>query len=94
MFTKQTSLTPELDLALAKAYLELTTHVVDSDEYAKAADQIVKLEAIRTANRPDRISKDTMVLAGANLIGILTIVNHERAHVIASKALGFVKTLK
>lgn len=42
------------------------------------------------AEKPDRISKETWAAIGANLAGIVLILGHERANVIASKALGFV----
>lgn len=37
-----------------------------------------------------RISLDTMATIACNLIGIVLILEYERTHVIASKALGFV----
>ncbi len=42
------------------------------------------------AEKPDRVSKDALVAAGASLAGILVIVGYEKFNVIASKALGFV----
>lgn len=37
-----------------------------------------------------KISPDTMLVVGANLLGIILILNHERLDIISSKALGFV----
>ena len=37
-----------------------------------------------------RISPDTIAIIGGNLLGILLILEHERSHVIATKALGFI----
>lgn len=45
-------------------------------------------------SQPKPVSRDTLVLAGANLLGIILIVGHERAHVVTSKAIGFIKTLR
>lgn len=45
-------------------------------------------------SQPKPVSRDTLVLAGANLLGIVLIVGHERAHVVTSKAIGFIKTLR
>ncbi len=42
------------------------------------------------AAKPDRVSRDALVAAGASIAGILLIINYEKANVIASKALGFV----
>lgn len=44
--------------------------------------------------RPKPVDKNTLILAGANLLGIVAIVGHERAHVVTSKAIGFLKTLR
>jgi len=44
--------------------------------------------------KPKPLSRDTLVLAGANLLGIVLIVGHERANVVTSKAIGFIKTLR
>lgn len=44
--------------------------------------------------RRRRVSPDTLALVGANIIGIVMIIGHERANVIASKALGFISKLK
>lgn len=42
------------------------------------------------AAKPDRVTKDALVAAGASILGIALIINYERLNVIASKALGFV----
>ena len=39
-----------------------------------------------------KISPDTLLIVGANLLGILLILNHERLDIISTKALGFVIT--
>jgi hypothetical protein len=61
-----------------------------SDEYAKMTDQMTKLYELRNKSR---VSKETLATIGANLAGIIVLMNHERAHVIASKAFGFVKKI-
>lgn len=45
-------------------------------------------------SKPKPIDRNTLVLAGANLLGIVLIVGHERANVVTSKAIGFIKTLR
>jgi len=40
--------------------------------------------------KPDRVSKDALVAAGASIAGIVLIIGYERMNVIASKALSFV----
>lgn len=61
-----------------------------SDDYTKLVDRLADLYKIRAAQQPDRVSKDAMVAVLANLTGIGLILNHERIHVITTKALGLV----
>lgn len=42
----------------------------------------------------NRVSMTTWATIGANIIGIVAIMSHERTHIIATKALGFVSKLK
>lgn len=61
----------------------------DTDEFAKTVDQLSKLMKIH-AEGTDRISKDVLLTVGANLLGILLILNFEHARVVTSKAVGFI----
>lgn len=61
-----------------------------SDEYKSMVDQLTKLYELRKGRR---ISADTLATIGANLAGIVVLMNHERAHVIASKAFTLVKKI-
>lgn len=45
-------------------------------------------------NHPYRPSTDTLAIIAGNLVGIVFILGHERANVIASKALGLVMKLR
>lgn len=148
----------ELDKAIARLLSKMAESDCDSEEYAKMADQLVKLmktkqiiaelllkaeesqqrdaeflknlelkkeeaeDAARTkasehslkiqefednyalrkrelelkekeAEKPDRLSKDTLAIVAANVAGILAILAHERVNVIASKALNFVRKI-
>jgi hypothetical protein len=47
-------------------------------------------ERLKEFDRRWKVSPDTAALVLGNLIGILVIVGHERAHVVTSKALNFV----
>lgn len=62
----------------------------ETKEYASMVEQVVKLQELRNKSR---LSLDTVATVGANILGILVILNHERAHVIASKAFGLVKKI-
>lgn len=61
-----------------------------SDEYVKTVDQFNKLYELR---HKSRISMETLATIGANLLGLVVIMNHERANVIASKAFALVKKI-
>lgn len=61
-----------------------------SDNYKKMMDQYARLMELRKENR---VSKDTWVTVGTHIAGLIILMNHERAHVVASKAFGFVKKI-
>jgi hypothetical protein len=60
-----------------------------SDDYKTMANQLTKLIELR--DKPDKISKDTWVTVGTHIAGLAVLMNHERAHVIASKAFGLLR---
>jgi hypothetical protein len=63
-----------------------------SDEYGKLVERLDKLHKMKVAEKDNRkrVSADTIVTVGANLAGIVLILGFERAHIVTSKALGFV----
>lgn len=40
------------------------------------------------------IKPDTVAMIGANLLGILLILNHERLDIVSTKALGFISKIR
>lgn len=75
-------------------------HAIDAtfDAYDPHDDDALKqfkllkgLHAIKAQTEPKRPNPDTMLLVAGNLVGIVMIVGHERAHVVTSKALQFIK---
>lgn len=83
---------PEVE-RLQEVILEHLNKMLDadnSDEYATLVDQLVKLEKLHEPNIRKPISKDVLVTAATNLAGIILILHHEQANVIASKAISFV----
>lgn len=65
-----------------------------SQEYVKMVEQLSKLHKLKEDEKPSRVSPDTIVVAGANLLGVLIIVGHERAHVVTSRAKDFMLKLR
>lgn len=84
------------ETALIAALEELPTLTVDSDEYTAAMKNIHLLnESLTSHQKPKmKISGDTLLSVGGSLAGIVLILGYERAHVVASKALGFVLKTK
>lgn len=81
-----------LEKAIGVALSELASHHAETDEYRNVVNQLTALYAIQDTKK-DSVSKDALVAAAASLLGIVAIVGHERAHVVTSKALLFVKHL-
>jgi hypothetical protein len=91
MFNNTVATEPtELDLAIARVFLEMKQTQPDSDEFEKMVDLLVKFETLKAAERPQKMSIDTKATLIANLAGIAAILYHEKSGVVATKALGLV----
>lgn len=60
------------------------------DEYDKMTNAVTKLYELRSK---EKVSMETIVNAVTHLTGLLVIMQHERVHVIASKAFGLIKKI-
>lgn len=83
-----------LEKAIDQLLSEMANFSGDDDEYAKMADQLEKLYKLKAIDKPDRVDANTLALIAGNLAGIVMIVGYERANVVTSKALGFVRQLR
>lgn len=90
MFAKKNNTPSKLDQAIDAVFADMSGFTSDSDEYNAMTDQLDKLYKLKEIDTPKRVSPDTLALVTSNIVGILIIVGHERAHIIASKALMFV----
>lgn len=90
MFINKPKTKSGLDNVIDSVVSELNSLDTASDDYSKTVDQLTKLYAIKDAQSPQRVSKDTLLVVAGNLLGIIVIVGHEQAHVVTSKALNFV----
>jgi hypothetical protein len=79
---------------LDRALIRLKTDLFDSEDYKKTLALIERLHDMLETEKPAYVSKDTIVNAATNLLGILLIIKHEHVNVITSKALGFVTRLR
>jgi hypothetical protein len=79
-----------IDIAIDEALAQLSGIKIDTEEYAKMVDQIAKLTKLKEQTSNKRVSPDTLAIVAGNLAGIVMILAYERAHVVTSKAIGFV----
>ncbi len=61
-----------------------------TEKYNKLVAASAKLMEMR---KKDSISLETWVTVGTHLVGVFMILNHERAHVIATKTFGLLKKI-
>lgn len=61
-----------------------------SDEYLKTLTVVERLHKMTDREQPSTVSKDVLVGAATNLLGIFLILQHERFGAVTSRALGFV----
>lgn len=94
MTTQKPSNKAGLEHAIERVLSEMDNETVDSDEYAKMVERLKALHEMKTVESKPRVSPETALTIGANLLGILMIVGHERTHIVTSKALGFVLKLR
>jgi hypothetical protein len=77
---------------------DLTAQMLTTDPtdpaYAKMAEQLIRLYPLIEQDSKKRLSQDTLAIVLGNLVGIGMIVWYERAHVVTSKALGFVLRMR
>jgi hypothetical protein len=80
----------DLELALKRALTQLDGQEVGSKEYGEILDRVVKLHKMKEEEKSSSVSMDTKVRVGANLLGILLIISHERVHLINTQAMKLV----
>ena len=79
-----------VDEAIGKVLTEMRTYDLDTKEYREAFEHLERLMRMRTEDRRNRISPDTMAIVIGNLVSVLIIVGYERGHVMTSKAMTYV----
>lgn len=62
----------------------------NTDEFDTAVKQLERLHKLLPDNKGKRVSADALLAAGANLAGLLLVLNFERAGVITSKAFSLI----
>lgn len=84
----------KLEIALDRALAHLEGQKIDSAEYAKTLEHVIKLQKMREEEKPARLSADTKALIAANLTGILLIIRHENVNVITTKAMNLITKVR
>lgn len=80
------------DEVIEKVRESLLNDDPDNPEYQKKIEYLAELHKMRTEElRRDRVKPDTIAIVAGNLLGILILVGYERAHVVTSKGLQFLK---
>ena len=76
---------------LERALIHLKAEMLPSEDYTKTLTLVERLHGLTDKTRPSTVDKNTLVVVGANLTGIILIIMHEHVgNFISSKALGFV----
>lgn len=83
-----------LQKAIDALLKEMSSIDADSDEYAKMADQLVKLYNLKEVDSKRKISPDALVSAAVTFIVAVWITRYERDNVFTSKTLDFIRTLR
>jgi hypothetical protein len=92
MFRKPKTST-KLDEAIDALLEQIAGLPYDPKETPLMIDQVSKLEKLRSTQAP-RVSPDTLMIVGGNILGIVLILHFERVNVVTSKALAFVMKLR
>jgi hypothetical protein len=91
MFTNRNAEDIKLQAAIDRLYENMAEDNTSSATYSTRADQLIKLYSLKDNQSKSGFSPDTLLAVLGNLFGIGIIVGHERAHVVTSKALAFVR---
>lgn len=75
-----------LDREIARADRRLNESDFGTEEYVKRMNVRFQLEEMKNKNSSP-LSKETLVLAGTNLLGIIMIIKHENVNVVTSRAM-------
>lgn len=94
MLTAKLKTPSKLDNVIASLLDELIDPSTTEDRYNEGLKQLERLYALKKIQDRPRMDPNTLLLVGANLIGIVTIVGYERSNVITSKAMNFVPKLQ
>lgn len=79
-----------LDEPIADILSKMNETEKDSEEYKNLLFNLSSLMEMKSNERPNRVTADTLVMAGANLLGVLIITSYDRVGNASQKALNWV----
>lgn len=80
-----------IDVVIDMVAKKLKDDNLSEEELQLYIKQLDKLYKMKSYNKTEPIVKlDTLIVVAGNIAGIVLILGFERAHVVTSKALGFV----
>lgn len=94
MFGKKPKKNPQLDPVVDRILADMEMYGPDSPEYAQLLEHLERAYNLRKTNDAKKVSPDTVVLVAGQLGIALIMVAYEQKHVITSKALGLIGSLK
>ncbi len=83
-----------LDREIERAQSRLSEKEFGSEDYANCLAWVERLHELQMKEKSGGVSKETWAMIGANLLGILLIIGHEKANVVSANALRMVTKLK
>lgn len=72
-----------VDDLIAAVLKEMKEYGPAAPEYAPLMEKLERLYALKTDNKSKPINRDTIVMGGVHLLGILIIVFAERDHILS-----------
>lgn len=83
-----------LDVAIDDAVAQLNGISIETEEYALKMERVKELYALKEKTSPKRVDPNTIAVIAGNLATTLLVLNYERAHVITTKAIGYLLKTK
>jgi len=89
LFTKKQKKTT-VDDVIDSLISDMESMDSNTDEYATVVNNLLKLSEVKTEVKKSRISPDTLLVIGGNILGIIIILSYEEKDIITSKAMSFI----
>lgn len=90
MLFKKNKIEALIDELIERTLVQMSGERVSKEDYANGLEMVERLAKLKSLMADKKVSKDTILLVIANLVGICLILGYEHVNVISSKALGFV----